>query len=249
MTTTQLEELTARFDAPNVRAILLVGSYARAEAGPYSDIDLLRLVGGKSDGSGSHLWQGKLVNVSDAEPSKLEASFSEPEAAVDSVLGFRSAQVLRDKDGSADCLLAQARAFVWTPELQAKADRWASAQLVGWAEEVHKGLAGLEKGDTGKLLNARFGLSWGLARIMRVQRGLLAQGDNSFFADLEREFAGTRWLEKLHEVYGLTGLPLTEQVRSGLELYVLTVELLAGRLQEADYPIIEHTVHLIRSHE
>ncbi len=81
---------------------------------------------------------------------------------------------------------------------------------------------------------------------MRVQRGLLSQSENTFVADLEAAFAGTRWLELLHDVYGLTGLTLPEQVRAGLKLYVLTAELLEEVLQARDQPVIGHTVALIR---
>lgn len=251
----QLRGLVARFDMPGVQAILLVGSFSRGEAGPYSDVDLVRLVSKPLPGAGSHLWNDQLinvlVNVSDADTKTLEAWFSEPEQAVDIVSGLRNAQVLRDRDGVAEALVARAEAFVWTPELQTKADRWVSAQLVGWAEEAHKGLSGLQTGDTGKLLNALFGLSWGLAKTVRVQCGLLSKSDNSFLTDLQTELQGTpdgvRWLGLLHEAYGLTGLPLSEQVRAGLKLYSLTAELLQPVLQPCDRPVIDHTVSLVRS--
>lgn len=250
MTTQQLQTLSETFGASQARALLLVGSYVKGEAGPYSDIDLLRLVDETTpEGAGSHLWQGKLVSVSDVEPAILETKFTQPEEAIEIVAGLCSAQILRDRDGSAHALVERAQAFIWTSELQQKADRWASTQLVGWAEEAHKGLAGLHSGDTGRLLNARFGLSWGLARVMRVQRGLIAGSDNSFLADLEKAFAGTRWLELLHGTYGLTNLLLTEQVRSGLELYCLTAKLLDAVLESTDRPLIEDTVRLIRLSE
>jgi hypothetical protein len=63
--------------------------------------------------------------------------------------------------------------------MQARANQQASAMLVGWFEEVHKGLAGLQQNDIGRLLNARHGLSWGLGRVMKVQRGILMSGDNA----------------------------------------------------------------------
>ncbi len=250
----QLRDLVVRFDVPGVQAILLVGSFSRGEAGLYSDVDLVRLVSKPLPGAGSHLWNDQLinvlVNVSDADTKAVEAWFSEPEQAVDVVSGLRVARVLRDRDGAAEALVARAQAFVWTPALQKKADRWASTQLVGWAEEAHKGLAGLQTGDLGKLLNARFGLSWGLAKTVRVQRGLLSSSDNAFLNDLQTELRGTpdgvRWLSLLHKAYGLTGLPLSEQVRAGLKLYALTTELLQPVLQACDRPVIDHTVSLIR---
>lgn len=248
-----VQALAAAVGAPSVQAVLLLGSYARGDAGPYSDIDILRLVTAPTDGAGGRLRQDKLVNVSDADPETIEAWFSKPERAVEVISGLRRARVLRDRTGAARALVARAQAFVWTPELQAEADRWASKQLVGWAEEAHKGLAGLQAGDTGKLLNAQFGLSWGLAKTVRVQRGLLAKSDNSFLTDLQTALQGTpdgvRWLGLLHGAYGLTGFSLREQVRAGVELYALTAGFLEPVLQPHDRPVIEHTVSLIRRGE
>lgn len=241
----QLRSLSARFDGPQVQAVLLVGSYARGGAGPYSDVDILRLTSSPLPEVRSQ-WQDKLVNVTDADPETSEVWFTEPEQAVDVVLGLRDARVLLDREGAAEALVARAKDFVWTPELQEKADRWASTQLASWAEEALKGATGLRRNDTGRLLLACFGLSWGLARVMRVQRGLLSRSENTFVADLEAAFAGTRWLGLLHDVYGLTGLTLPEQVRAGLGLYALTAELLEGVLQARDRPVITHTVALIR---
>ncbi len=238
-----------QFDTPKVQAILLVGSFSRGEAGPYSDIDLLRLGNVALPGAGSHLWQNRLVNVSDADTKTVEAWFTNPEKAVEVVSGLQQARILLEKDGAAKALLERAQAFVWTFELQHEADVWASAQLVGWAEEAHKGLAGLDSGNTGQLLHAQFGLSWGLAKTVRVQRGLLSGGDNAFLAELQKEFAGTRWLKFLHGAYGLTGFAPADQVRAGLELYCLTADLLSGALQPHDRPIVEHTVLLIRQNE
>lgn len=204
-----------QFDTPKVQASLLVGSFSRGEAGPYSDIDLLRL--------GSVAWCRQpslakpLVNVSDADMKTVEAWFTNPEKAVGVVGGLQQARILLEKDGAAKALLERAQAFVWTFELQHEADVWASAQLVGWAEEAHKGLAGLDSGNTGQLLHAQFGLPWSLAKTVRVQRGLLSGGDNAFLAELQKEFAGTRWLKFLHGAYGLTGFAPADQVRAGLE--------------------------------
>lgn len=242
----QLESLVAHVDAAAVQAVLLIGSYARGDAGPYSDVDLLRLVPAALTGAGGYLWEDKPVNVSDADPETVEAWFAEPEQAVDVVAGLRDARVLYDRGGIGEALKARARTFSWTPDLQQKADVWASRQLASWAEEAHKGLGGLQTGDTGRLLHAQFGLSWGLARTVRVQWGLLSRGDNTFLTDLGAAFAGTRWLALLHDTYGLTGLALPERVRAGLELYALTAELLDDALQDADRPLIAHTVRLIR---
>ena len=95
--------LAQQFDAPTVKAIVLMGSYARGEAGPYSDVDLVRFVE-EADadlaGVGSHLLAGVLVVVSNVTPSQVERWFSEPKDATDSIVGLRVAQALIDRDNT-----------------------------------------------------------------------------------------------------------------------------------------------------
>ena len=47
---------------------------------------------------------------------------------------------------------------------------------------MRKGIVGLADNDVGRLLNAHFASSWGLSRIMQVQRGVLLASSNDFYA-------------------------------------------------------------------
>jgi hypothetical protein len=182
-----LEQLIQRFDAPGICALALMGSYARGEAGPYSDIDVVRFTDGTGlPGAGSYLVDEHLVVVSDVAPGHVERWFSDPEVATNTIMGARSAQTLLDRDGYFAGIQTRAQAFVWDQAMQERANHRASAMLVGWIEEVHKGLAGFQRNDIGRLLNARHGLSWGLGRVMKVQRGVLISGDNAFYDELSR---------------------------------------------------------------
>lgn len=128
-----LEQLVQRFDAPGVQAIVLMGSYARGEAGPLSDIDVVRFsVGSELPNAGSSLVDGYLVVVSDMTPGQVERWFTDPEAATDSIMGVRSAQVLLDRDGYFAGIQGRARAFVWDQAMQKRANQCANAMLVGW---------------------------------------------------------------------------------------------------------------------
>jgi hypothetical protein len=136
--------------------------------------------------------------------------------------------------------------------MQTRANHQTSVMLVGWIEEVHKGLAGLQQNDIGRLLNARHGLSWGLGRVMKVQRGILMSGDNAFYDELTREMGQqSEWMHLLCIAFGIESeegkaLTLGEQVRAALGLYILTAELLAPVLRTEDQLLITQTIHLIR---
>lgn len=248
--------LAHRFDAPGVQAIVLMGSHARGDAGPYSDVDLVRFVEeaqGELAGAGTHLLDGQLVVVSNVTPSQVEPWFSEPAQATTTIAGLRTAHALLDRSATFAALQARAQAFVWTEALQVKADLWASAQMVGWIEEVHKGLEGLRRRDPGRLLNANFGLSWGLSSVLKVQRGVLLSGDNGFFAEVAAAVGPDhRWSELCAIAFGVAdiqGRPpsLCERVVAGLQLYAVTADLLGAALQPAHAPLVAETVALINT--
>lgn len=92
-----ITQLATRFGAPGVSLVLL-GSHARGDAGPFSDVDLLRLLPAESHEAssqdGSYLVDGKLVVVSSVGPSALEAWFTRPEQAVNVIAGLRTGRVI-----------------------------------------------------------------------------------------------------------------------------------------------------------
>jgi hypothetical protein len=247
--------LIERFDRPDVEAIALMGSHARGDAGPYSDVDLARFISELSVHRAevhSHLIDGCLVVVSDIRPSTVEDWFSSPEAASKVMSGLRSARPLLDRDGTFAHIQARAGSFAWDASMQQKANVWASRQMVGWIEEVHKGLEGLRRNDVGRLLNARHGCSWGLSQVMQVQRGVLLSGDNAFYDEVAESVGwDSEWARLRRTAFGVVGrdeiMPtLHEQIVAGLCLYVLTAELLAGALQPEDEPLVTDTINLIR---
>ncbi|MEZ4865117.1 MAG: nucleotidyltransferase domain-containing protein [Caldilineaceae bacterium] len=248
--------LCQRFDAPGVNALVIMGSHARGDAGPYSDIDLVRLVDeAKAEvaGAGSHLLGDILVVVSNVTPSKAERWFTEPTAAVESIVGVRQARPLLDRQAAFAAIQARAHAFAWDETLQMKADLWASEQMVGWVEEAHKGLEGLRRQDPGRLLNACFGLSWGLTSVVKVQRGILTSGDNGFYHEVRAAVgAESLWSQLCAISFGVAEVhdrppSLRERVVAGLSLYVATAELLRDALQPEHAPLIAQTVTLIQN--
>ena len=242
-------QLTTRFAGSDVQGILLTGSYARGDAGPFSDVDLVRLVadGAAPDGAGSHLIAGKLVTVSNVDSVGIEAWFSDPEQIIDAVQSLRDARILVDEHGLCRAVQQRARAFQWSTEHQRKADRIAGQALVGWIEEAHKGLEGLRRAHPGRLLNARFGLSWGLTHVFRVQRGILRGSDNDVLDGIVQALAPDRqWIDTAARAFGLNGEPLRDQVIAGLQLYVLTAKPLLPRVTPQIRTMLTSTIDTIR---
>ncbi|MBN2503345.1 MAG: nucleotidyltransferase domain-containing protein [Anaerolineales bacterium] len=250
--TIDFSELARHFDGPGVRAVVLMGSMARGDAGPYSDIDLVRFKAEDVElepQSGSRMHADRLVVVSDVTPAEVEAWFTEPKAAVDVIAGLRIANALIDREGYFAAIQARARAFTWDAAMQAKANHYVSREMVGWIEEVHKGLEGLRRAaDYGRLLNARFGLTWGLSKLMAVYQGVLLTGDNAHFEQINRAAGeNSRWVRLRRIAFGVdavAGVPpsLRQQVVAGLRLYAESAHIWADALGESDRPLVERAV-------
>jgi predicted nucleotidyltransferase len=249
--------LAKKFDSPGVNAIVLVGSYARGTPGLFSDVDLVRFIGKGGDkpffNDGSYLIDDFLVTVSSVNTEQIEDWFSRPEIAVNVICGIRSARPLLDRSNAFEAIQRRAQVFTWDAEMQQKANHWASQQMVGLIEEVHKGLEGLRSNDVGRMLNARFGLSWGLSRVIGVQKGVLLSGDNGFYAEVaEAVGVDSEWVclrqtaFAIEDRYGESP-SLQEQVIAGLRLYITTVELLGDVIEPDDAAMVKQTVKLIEA--
>lgn len=256
-------------------AFALLGSYARGDSGPFSDVDVVRfvnddkqeeeaqsfLIGGEEGvGAGEDRQQGRniphqwLIVRSTITPSQVESWFTEPGQALGIIDGLRRGKALWDPAQVFASIQQRAHRFEWTPEHQEKADQLAGKELVGWIEEAHKGLEGLRRNDTGRLLNARFGLSWGLSWVMRLHRGVLTTSDNTFYDDVINAVGPeSRWALLLRRAFGTVdqgnggSLSLREVVQSGLLLYCETFEILNESLPRQDYALISATVRLIHT--
>lgn len=248
--------LAARFDDPAVDAIVLMGSHACGEAGPYSDIDIIRFVPENAPDLGdvgSHLINDTLVVVGNVTPTEVETWFTRPEVAVKTITGVRVARALLDHNATFAKIQERAYAFTWNGQLQAEANVWASEQMVGWIEEVHKGLEGLRRHDAGRLLNGLFGYTFGLSNVMQVQRGVLVSGDNGFYTEVAAAIGlDSLWTQLRAIAFGVNevqGRPpsLQERVVAGLKLYVVTADLLSNILQPEHAILVNQTVQLIKA--
>ena len=271
----ELSSYLEAWTTPRTVAFALLGSYARGDAGRHSDVDVVRFVDGdkheaeaqsfllddsergtKRNDDNPARWHSlqRLVVHSTVTPSQVEGWFTDPGQAVNIIIGLRDGRALWDPQGIFAAIQERAEEFRWTQAHQEKADQLAGKELVGWIEEVHKGLEGLRRNDTGRLLNARFGLSWGLAWVMRLHKGVLTTSDNTFFDDVIRVVGPeSSWALLLSRAFGTStggegaATSLREEVTSGLLLYCETFALLKNALPQRDCPLIEATVLRIQS--
>jgi hypothetical protein len=162
------------------------------------------------------------------------------------IQGLRDGRIVFDPDGSFAAVQERAGRFTWDEAMRRKAAVWISGQLVGWAEEALKGLEGLARDDSARLLQARHGLSWGMNRVMQVHLGVLVSGDNGFLTEVGHA-AGedSIWTGLRNRAFGITCEILGEQVQAGLELYVETVRLVAADILPEHREITDNIVRMI----
>ncbi|CAF0793001.1 unnamed protein product [Adineta ricciae] len=248
-----IDELIHRFDQSDVvQALILMGSYARNEAGPCSDIDLVRFVvkGAKLSNDGTHLFQNRtLITLCTVDENDYEQWFTDPYEATKWIAGLRIARALVNRNGFfTNGLQTRAHDFVWSDEMQSRANVEASRRMVGWCEEANKGLEGLRRSnDNGRLLNACHGLSWGLSEVIQIHRGILVSSDNNAFNEIELALGDNERMIDLRRVtFGITGIKtLRQRVLAGLQFFVLLAEQMFDVWQGTDREIIQHTVEKI----
>lgn len=248
------QSLIARLDDENTIGVTMAGSFARDEGGPYSDVDIQHYVRQMPADPARNYYlrfmDGFLVSISVGTLEQEYANLRDPKKAIWAVPGLRQACILLDKDGSVAALKDSAEKFTW-PSMQNAANTFASWNLSGCAEEVHKILDGLAKRYESKTLYAIWGLTREIALTLLVQRGILIQTENAFIG-LAQETAGrtSEWTRQFRLAIGLDPLPLGEPAfvgygKAGLRLYCETAVLLQDILLPEEAEVVNRTLEII----
>ena len=200
------------------QAGVLTGSFARGDAHPRSDIDL-HFIG---DGPAYELSRENelLVSASWSSAADHRASFRDPRRAGAAVPAWRAALILFDPDGIAATLQREAVAWSWDDIGAGALDGWVVEQIAGFAEEVHKLVAAIERGRVTMAAVQRSVLALRLAAVMSVNCRLLYDTENQLW-DLVSAALGGSWASAQARALGLRGESFEETCLAALELYCL----------------------------
>ena len=249
-------DLVAEFADADTIGMLLAGSYARGDAMPYSDIDLIRFTSVLPEADADRYTlvyrEDHLVSLSTTTVDAKRTELGRAETAIWAVPGLRQARILLDRDSVLAALLQEAQDFRWEP-LQSEANAYASYTVMGLVEEVHKVLGALERTDESAALNATWGLVAGLGRAVIVQRGVLIRTENAYFQQVQ-EAAGldSAWAHAFRVAAGCEAAPTSPspvlaRASAALRLYHETVALLASALQPQHLAVIRGALARIRA--
>jgi len=221
--------------------VLLTGSFARGTATRHSDVDLI-VSSAEICVDGQRVFRhcGKLVNLEIQSRDTLAAALTDPRSICRYLAARTHSVPLVDQDGFLQDLLKKARNFEWTTDLIFKAQRDAASELVSWLEEVHKGIVGLESDDSGRLLQAVHGCSWGMLRVAQLHHRVLENSDNRVVDDVMAAMGShSTWSTLLKTAIGITGASLAVRVEAGLRLFCATCELVQPSLLADEMRVIE----------
>ncbi len=246
------EAIARQFYETSLHGIAMMGSRARGDAQPYSDIDLVCLI--KEDTApdpDTHYVDEQLVVVSYVTLDQTEQWFIEPKQIIEVISNLRQANILIDEQGIYTELQQRARQFQWKDEHQTRANAYVSNELVGLIEEVHKALNCLNDYHAGRFINATHGLAWGLTYIMLVYHGVLSDGDNGLIIGAQYAVGRDSEWSKLHRLtYGILSSmesPPTREnrLRASLNLYKQTYEMCKNVCTSEHQKLIGKTISLI----
>jgi hypothetical protein len=202
-------------------AVVLVGSHARGDAGPESDVDVLA-VGPRTYAYRLERRGGLLVSVTSRSFEAYRLELVDPGSVCAAVSGWREAVVLHDPAGTAASLIEDARAWTWGP-LEGRCDAWVAEEICALAEEVHKLVSSLRDGRRATAAAQRSVLAVRLAGILAVHRRILYGSENRLW-DLVGEAVGEGWRRTQSAALGLGDEGFEPTCRAALKLYGLAVD-------------------------
>jgi len=225
------------------QAVVLVGSVARGDALPTSDIDLIAL--GARQPPRLVVVDGWQVSVTWHTSDEVRRSFRRPADAGGAVPAWRGARILADPRGEAAHLRSEAHAWDWTL-IDDEADDWVADQVTGFAEEVHRLVGQSGHGGARAAAVMRGLLATRLAVILAVHHRILYDSENRLW-DLVAGVEGPQWTDAQDAALGVAEVTPERGERAALELYAATAAR-TGHLLDADQAaVVNRALDVLRA--
>jgi hypothetical protein len=125
------------------------------------------------------------------------------------------------------------------------ADIAVSYVLAENAEEVHKILSGLNRGDLEKTLYATTGLILSLSNVAALANGVLCNSEDKFWRMVRDAEPDVEWKNWYWTALGFNGESVEARALSAIHLYQRSAKLYEAKLLPEHRSLIEQTLSLI----
>lgn len=243
-----LETLVQEFAPSNTLGVGLLGSFARGQGTPHSDVDLDIFLAETPASPSRNLYQreGHLVSVKRIGLEDQQAELSRPQHAIWAVPGMRQMQILHDPQGLLQALQLQAQQFDWTP-LIPQAEAFVSYQLAHTAEEIYKILGGLAAQNPSKVIYAVLGLGLSLAEAMAVHQRLLIESENEYLRTIYDSVGYSAGWSRAHRLaVGWKAGAFERRGRAALEVYWESFLAFQDVLEEEHLEVVQPALQAIQ---
>jgi predicted nucleotidyltransferase len=164
---------------PDVEAVVLVGSFARGEAHPLSDLDVICL-GNDLPAYELTVWNSRLMALQGKSVAQAQKDLLDPAVCAQAVPAWRSARILYDPDGVAATVQTQAQTWDW-PLVQRELEQWAAKTVTDFAEEALKLLAAIrDRRDVAAVVQAQL-IALHLTPVMAAAHHELFASENALW--------------------------------------------------------------------
>ena len=234
-------ELTPELVAGGAQALVLSGSFARGDAHPESDIDIIVL--GAGPGCRLRRHDGYLVSLSWQTPEQVRDSFLSPTEVGATVPGWRRAIPIHDPQGVAAALIEEAMAWTWDGLDARCCDGHVAEGITGLAEEVHKLAVSLEVGRRWPAAVQRSVLALRLAGLLALHYRMLYETENRLW-DLVAGRMPPAWARSQAAALCDSGQDFRESCIAALQLYSLAVAEVRHLLDSRQLAVVSHACAL-----
>jgi hypothetical protein len=234
-------DITSKLIDQGASAVVLVGSHARGDAHPESDIDLHAIGQGPEYTLARH--SGHLVSITWMTEAQHRATFDDPYAVGGAVPAWRTAVILADPLGIAASLQQEAHGWTWERIGDERIDAAAAEGIYGLAEEVHKLMTNRAAGRLEAAAIQRSLLATRLAVHLRVHLRILHDTENHLW-QLVGDAMGAEWPAVQHAALGIGDEPFEATCTAAVELFALACERIWPHFSASQREVVSHAARI-----
>lgn len=238
------DRLITLADGPAVRGIAVLGSAARGDASPWSDIDVEATVAepsAKWDTRPSFIGE-RLIMCHAITADEPWAQLTMPDKAIWAAPSYGVMRILVDRDGGLARLRQAARSFDYEP-LRPAAAAFVRQRAPTLGEYVLKIRAGLEQHDGSKTQYAQANLILRCERLVAVALLVPIRTENEYYA-VVRDAAGPRWTELHRTALGVDGGDAVAHATAACGLFRETMRLVDDQLDGPSRALVRRMLEM-----